>query len=138
MKTEKDCSPLVHCTEDTEEFCSRKPHRRFDVWKGRDIWHKQLSVQVSLEDDGRVFLATQEVDVSTIRTATITIDELHALIRGVTASQPMKDKTTLTQRERDTESIRKALMDGHPNPDEFLEWLAEQPDDTVASSITKD
>ncbi len=80
------CSLLVDCTEDVEEFRARKPHRRFDAWKGRDFWHKQLSVQVRLEDDGSVFLATQEGHVSTLRIATITIEQLHALIRGVTAN----------------------------------------------------
>ena len=80
------CSLLVDCTEDVEEFRARKPHRRFDAWKGRDFWHKQLSVQVRLEDDGSVFLATQEGHVSTLRIATITIEQLHAAIRAITAN----------------------------------------------------
>lgn len=83
------CSLLVDCTEDVEEFRARKPHRRFDAWKGRDFWHKKLSVQVRLEDDGSVFLATQEGHVSTLRIATITIEQLHALIRGVTANDDL-------------------------------------------------
>lgn len=81
------CSLLVDCTEDVEEFRARKPHNRFCAWKGRDFWHKNISVQVRLEDDGSVFLSTQEGHVSTLRIATITIEQLHALIRGVTANE---------------------------------------------------
>lgn len=85
-KTTSRRALLVGCTEDKEEFCARKPHRRFDVWKGRDEWHQELHVQVRLEEDGSVFLSTQEGHVSTLRTAKITIEQLHALIRGVTAN----------------------------------------------------
>lgn len=81
------CPLLVDCTEDEETFRARKPHNRFCAWKGRDFWHKNISVQVRLEDDGSVFLSTQEGHVSTLRIATITIEQLHALIRGVTANE---------------------------------------------------
>ena len=80
------CSLLVDCTEDEETFTARKPHNRLRVWKGRDFWHKQIDVQVRLEPDGRIYLSTQEGHVSTLRSATITVDQLHALIRGVTAN----------------------------------------------------
>ena len=80
------CSLLVDCTEDEEIFRARKPHNRLCVWKGRDFWHKDLSVQVRLEPDGGIYLSTQEGHVSTLRSATITVDQLHALIRGVTAN----------------------------------------------------
>jgi hypothetical protein len=80
------CSLLVGCTEDEETFRARKPHNRFCAWKGWDFWHKDISVQVRLEDDGSVFLSTQEGHVSTLRSATITIEQLHTLIRGVTAN----------------------------------------------------
>ena len=80
------CSLLVECTEDTEEFRARKPHNRFCVWKGRDFWHKELSVQVRFEPDGRIYLSTQEGHVSTLRAATITVDQLHAAIRAITAN----------------------------------------------------
>ena len=80
------CSLLVGCTEDEEIFRAAKPHNRLDVWKGRDFWHKDLSVQIRLDPDGSIFLATQEGHVSTLKIATITIEQLHALIRGVTAN----------------------------------------------------
>lgn len=80
------CSLLVDCTEEEEAFCARKPHNRLSVWKGRDFWHKDLSVQVRLEPDGRIYLSTQEGHVSTLRAATITVDQLHAAIRAITAN----------------------------------------------------
>lgn len=80
-------SLLVECTEDEETFRARKPHNRLCVWKGRDFWRKDLSVQVRLEPDGRIYLSTQEGHVSTLRSATITVDQLHALFRGVTANR---------------------------------------------------
>ncbi len=80
------CSLVVGCSEDVEEFRARKPHRRFKVWKGRDVWHQKISVQIRLDDDGSVFLSTQEGHVSTLRIATITLEKLHALIRGITAN----------------------------------------------------
>ena len=80
------CSLLVDCTEDKQTFTARKPHNRLHVWKGRDFWHQDISVQVRLEPDGRIYLSTQEGHVSTLRAATITIEQLHALIRGVTAN----------------------------------------------------
>lgn len=79
-------SLLVECTEDQQTFTARLPHNKLRVWKGRDFWHKQLDVQVRLEPDGRIYLSTQEGHVSTLRAATITIEQLHALIRGVTAN----------------------------------------------------
>ena len=79
------CSLVVGCSEDVEEFRARKPHRRFMAWKGRDVWHQDISVQIRLEDDGRVFLSTQEGHVSTLRIATITLEKLHATIRGIIA-----------------------------------------------------
>ncbi len=84
------CSLLVDCTEDVEEFRARKPYDRFCAWKGRDFWHKNISVQIRLEPDGSVFLSTQEGHVSTLRIATITIEELHVLIRGVTANSEVR------------------------------------------------
>lgn len=80
------CSLLVECEEDVQEFRAHKPHNRFSVWKGRDGWHKDLSVQIRLEPSGDVYLSTQEGHVSTLHSATITIEQLHALIRGVTAN----------------------------------------------------
>lgn len=71
-------------SETTEEICVKHQHNRFSVWKGRDVWHQEIYVQVRLESDGRVFLSTQEGHVSTLRTAEITIEQFHALIRGVT------------------------------------------------------
>jgi len=79
-------SLLVDCTAAEETFRARKPHNRLCVWKGRDFWHKDLSVQLRLEPDGRIYLSTQEGHVSTLRAATITVDQLHALIHGVTAN----------------------------------------------------
>lgn len=79
-------SLLVDCTEDEQTFRAVKPHNRLCVWKGRDFWHKDISVQVRLEPDGRIYLSTQEVHVSTLQSATITIEQFHALIRGVTAN----------------------------------------------------
>lgn len=81
-----NCSLLVDCTEDEQTFTARKPHNKLRVWKGRDFWHKQLDVQVRLEPDGRIYLSTQEGHVSTLQSATITIEQFHALIRGVTAN----------------------------------------------------
>ena len=77
---------VVDCTEDEETFRARKPHNRFCAWKGPDCWHKNISVQVRLEDDGSVFISTQEGHISTARSATITIEQLHALIRAVTSN----------------------------------------------------
>lgn len=79
------CSLVVGCSEDVEEFRARKPHRRFKVWKGRDVWHQKISVQIRLDDDGSVFLSTQEGHVSTLRIATISLEKLHATIRGIIA-----------------------------------------------------
>ena len=79
------CSLVVGCSEDVEEFRARKPHRRFKAWKGRDVWHQNISVQIRLDDDGSVFLSTQEGHVSTLRIATITLEKLHATIRGIIA-----------------------------------------------------
>lgn len=75
----------IQCDGDDETVRVCKPYNRFDAWKGRDVWHKELSVQVRLEDDGSVFLSTQEGHVSTLRIATITFEQLHALIRLTTA-----------------------------------------------------
>jgi hypothetical protein len=86
---ETTCSLLVDCTEDVEEFRARKPHNRFCAWKGRDFWHKNISVQIRLEPDGSVFLSTQEGHVSTLRIATITIEQLHATIRSITANREL-------------------------------------------------
>lgn len=94
----KPCSLLVECEEDVQEFRARKPHNRFFVWKGRDGWHKKLSVQIRLEPSGDVYLSTQEGHVSTLRSATITIERLHALILGVTANaqdQTREPKTSI-------------------------------------------
>ena len=74
----------VGCTEHEEVFRACKPHNRLCVWKGSDFWHRDLSVQVRLEPDGRIYLSTQEGHVSTLRSTTITVDQFHALIRGVT------------------------------------------------------
>ena len=83
-------APFVDCTEDVEEFRAHKPHNRLCVWKGRDFWNKDLSVQVRLEPDGSIYLSTQEHHISTLRTATITVKQLHALIRKVTTSTKQK------------------------------------------------
>ena len=88
----RPCSLLVECTEDEQTFTARKPHNRLQLWKGRDFWHQDISVQVRLEPDGNVFLSTQEGHVSTLRIATITIEQLHALIRGVTANSPAQPR----------------------------------------------
>lgn len=66
---------------DTETFRSFKPATRFWVWKGRDTWHRTHDVQIRLEEDGTVYLGSQEGHVSTLRSAEITIEELHVLIR---------------------------------------------------------
>ncbi len=76
---------MVGCSEEVEEFRVIKQHRHFNAWKGIDVWHQQLSVQIRLEEDGSVFLSTQEGHVSTIRNATITIEQLHDLISGITS-----------------------------------------------------
>lgn len=65
---------------------------RFNVWKGRDVWHQQLAVQVRLEPDGSVFLSTQEGHVSTLRIATITLEKLHEVIRAITANDEMTSR----------------------------------------------
>ena len=77
--------PLVECTEDEQTFTARLPHNKLRVWKGRDFWHQDIHVQVRLEPDGRIYMSTQEGHVSTLRSATITIEDFHALIRGVTS-----------------------------------------------------
>jgi hypothetical protein len=88
MKKDLDSKVLmVGCSEEVEEFRVTKPHRQFNVWKGIDVWHQQLGVQIRLEEDGSVFLSTQEGHVSTIRNATITIEQLHALISGITSQK---------------------------------------------------
>jgi hypothetical protein len=71
------------CEEDVEEFRSIKQHRRFDVWKGQDEWHPTIQVQVRLEKDGNVFLSTQKEHVSTLRIATVTMEEFYELIRSI-------------------------------------------------------
>ena len=85
------CSLLVECTEDEQTFTARQPHNKLRVWKGRDFWHQDISVQVRLEPDGGIYISTQEGHVSTLRAATITIEQLHALIRGITANDEMRD-----------------------------------------------
>jgi hypothetical protein len=91
------CSLLVGCSEDVEEFISRKPHRHFNVWKGRDVWHQKLSVQVRMEDDGNVSLSTREGHVSTIRNATMSLEDFHTLIRSITANAQSDTSTDETK-----------------------------------------
>jgi len=74
---------IIIADEDEEVFRSIKPRNRFDVWKGRDVWHKDLAVQIRLEPDGSVFLSTQEGHVSTLEVATITLEQLHADIKAI-------------------------------------------------------
>lgn len=86
IKPEDQKQPLVvGCSEDVEEFRARKPHRQFNAWKGRDVWHQNISVQIRLEDDGSVFLSTQKGHVSTLRCTRITLDKFHAVISGIIA-----------------------------------------------------
>lgn len=58
------------------------PNDRFDVYKGRDIWHKDIAVQIRLEPDGSVFLSTREQHGDTLKTAIISLEELHLLIKN--------------------------------------------------------
>ena len=77
----------MDCTTESEEIRLCKPHNRFCAWKGSDFWHKDLSVQVRLDPDGSVFLSTQEDHVSTLLTATITIEQLYAAVREVVKNE---------------------------------------------------
>lgn len=79
------CPLVVGFSETTEDIHVRHPHTRFRAWKGRDVWHQDICVQIRLEDDGSVILSTQEGHVSTLRIATITLEKLHATIRGIIA-----------------------------------------------------
>lgn len=58
------------------------PNDRFDVYQGRDIWHQDFSVQIRLESDGSVFLSTREQHGDTLKTAIISLEELHLLIKN--------------------------------------------------------
>lgn len=72
----------IECTEDFETFRSRKPNNLFRVWKGRDFWHQDLSVQVRLEPDGMVYLSTQGINASTLVSKTVTLEEFYNIIRS--------------------------------------------------------
>lgn len=79
------CSLVVGFSETTKDIHVRHPHTQFRVWKGRDVWHQDISVQIRLDDDGSVFVSTQEGHVSTLRIARITLEKLHVVIRGIIA-----------------------------------------------------
>lgn len=79
-ETKKICS-----LEEKQTFCASFLHNRFWCWKGRDVWHQDLNVQIRLDPDGSVYLSTQEGHVSTLRTASISLEQLHATIRAITA-----------------------------------------------------
>ena len=81
---ESDSTSVIGVEEDIQNFRSFKPHNRFNAWKGRDYWHRDIGVQIRLEPTGKVFLSTNEGHVSTLRIAEITLEELHALIREIT------------------------------------------------------
>lgn len=57
------------------------PNDRFDVYKGRDIWHKDIAVQIRLEPDGHVFVSVEK-HMDRAKSATIFLEELHLLIKN--------------------------------------------------------
>jgi len=78
--------PMVSCTAD--EATVHLPHNRFQAWKGRDAFHKHFTVQVRLEKNGNVFVSTQETHVSTLESATITLEQLYTVIRELCTRKP--------------------------------------------------
>lgn len=76
-------NPNIGYSQDVEELRARKPHTRFNVWRGKDVWNQKFSVQVRLENDGMVFLSTDQGHVNSLQIAKITLEELHEVIRSV-------------------------------------------------------
>ena len=98
-------APIISCVEDTEEVSVKKPHDRFRVWKGKDVFHQDLSVQVRLEPDGSVYLSTQEGHVSTLKSKTITIEQFHQVIRNVIIGDESKERLIPLTRGRDPHTV---------------------------------
>lgn len=64
---------------DPQTFVAYHNHIRFDVWDGRDVFHREKAVQVRLESNYSVFVSVETK--GTLQTATLSFDELHAVIK---------------------------------------------------------
>ena len=80
-------SDQIHCDNDVRDIRVTLAHDRFSVWKGRDFHHQDLHTQIRLESDGRVYLSSQEGEIHTLKSKTITFEQLHAAIRNIIINQ---------------------------------------------------
>lgn len=77
----------IAASEDIETFRSVKPHTRFNVHQGRDVWHQTLHAQVRLEKDGTVFISTQGGHGEPLQIRTMPFTEFYQALRAI-ASLP--------------------------------------------------
>lgn len=75
----------IAASEDIETVRIAKPHTRFNVHQGRDVWHQDLHAQVRLEKDGTVFLSTEGGYAEPLQIRTMPFAEFYSALRSITS-----------------------------------------------------
>jgi hypothetical protein len=96
ITTENGFRKETGCYQDEQTFRAIMPYNRFYVWKGKDIGHYDIQVQIRLEDSGDVFLSTAQYggkgeDHS--QQTTISLKELHDIIKTAIENKIEKSLT---------------------------------------------
>lgn len=65
--------------------------KAFNVWKGRDVWHKDISVQIRLDPDDSVIVSCYGTG-EPVMLAEVTLEELYESIKQLITGKQKKEK----------------------------------------------
>lgn len=96
----------------------QKPQNCFNVWKGRNVFNQTLSVQIKLQDTGRILLSIRDSEALESKAASTTLEVLHSKIDELICEE--ENSSCIKQLE--INRLRKVLHAiADSRPDEFMD-----------------